>query len=54
MCMLFEDRRHCGLFNGGCSDLCLPNLISFSCACSSGYKLLEDGRSCSKGMSIEW
>lgn len=36
----------CGNNNGGCSHLCLPNPVSYSCACPTGILLKEDGRSC--------
>ncbi|XP_071809054.1 low-density lipoprotein receptor-related protein 4-like isoform X2 [Asterias amurensis] len=32
----------CGDNNGGCSHLCLPNLVSYSCACPTGFKLYND------------
>ncbi|CAI9607028.1 unnamed protein product [Staurois parvus] len=47
------DRTHalgfnkCGNNNGGCcSHLCLPNPVSYSCACPTGILLKEDGRTC--------
>ncbi|KAG8557381.1 hypothetical protein GDO81_016609 [Engystomops pustulosus] len=46
------DRTHalgynkCGDKNGGCSHLCLPNPVSYSCACPTGILLKDDGRTC--------
>ncbi|XP_073514999.1 low-density lipoprotein receptor-related protein 4 isoform X1 [Phyllobates terribilis] len=46
------DRTHalgynkCGNKNGGCSHLCLPNPVSYSCACPTGILLKDDGRTC--------
>ncbi|XP_053242794.1 low-density lipoprotein receptor-related protein 4 isoform X2 [Podarcis raffonei] len=46
------DRKHplgankCGVRNGGCSHLCLPNPEGFSCACPTGIQLKSDERTC--------
>ncbi|XP_034970960.2 low-density lipoprotein receptor-related protein 4 isoform X1 [Zootoca vivipara] len=46
------DRNHplgankCGVRNGGCSHLCLPNPEGFSCACPTGIQLKSDERTC--------
>ncbi|KAH0620749.1 hypothetical protein JD844_021479 [Phrynosoma platyrhinos] len=36
----------CGMRNGGCSHLCLPNPKGFSCACPTGIQLKIDERTC--------
>nr|XP_006134445.1 low-density lipoprotein receptor-related protein 6-like [Pelodiscus sinensis] len=38
----------CGSNNGGCSHLCLMSPIqpSYRCACPTGVKLLENGKTC--------
>uniref|UniRef100_A0A8D0BEN1 Low-density lipoprotein receptor-related protein 4 n=1 Tax=Salvator merianae TaxID=96440 RepID=A0A8D0BEN1_SALMN len=36
----------CGMKNGGCSHLCLPNPEGFSCACPTGIQLKSDRRTC--------
>lgn len=40
----------CDKNNGGCSDLCLlsPNSPGYSCACSTGIKLI-DHHNCAEG-----
>ena len=40
------DLDECNVNNGGCDDNCMNTPGSFSCACSAGYMLLMDGRSC--------
>ena len=35
--------------NGGCSHLCLPNNVNYSCACPTGLQLNTDKTTCSKG-----
>ncbi|XP_013395341.1 low-density lipoprotein receptor-related protein 4-like [Lingula anatina] len=40
--------NRCGMNNGGCSHLCLPNLDTYSCGCLTGYRLLPDNRSCAQ------
>lgn len=41
----------CGINNGGCSHLCLmsPTKPSYQCACPTGVKLLENGKTCKNG-----
>ncbi|KAL0269017.1 UNVERIFIED_CONTAM: hypothetical protein PYX00_010764 [Menopon gallinae] len=41
----------CLIKNGGCSHLCLlaPAPKGYSCACPTGIKLLEDGKTCAPG-----
>ncbi|KAL2309746.1 hypothetical protein Nmel_005974, partial [Mimus melanotis] len=41
----------CGINNGGCSHLCLmsPTKPSYQCACPTGVKLLENGKTCKDG-----
>ncbi|XP_065254712.1 low-density lipoprotein receptor-related protein 6 isoform X5 [Emys orbicularis] len=41
----------CGSNNGGCSHLCLMSPIkpSYQCACPTGVKLLENGKTCKDG-----
>ncbi|KAF7275128.1 hypothetical protein GWI33_012157, partial [Rhynchophorus ferrugineus] len=41
-------RNRCGIGNGGCAHLCLPNRKSFSCICRMGQKLKADKKSCHK------
>ncbi|XP_028649665.2 low-density lipoprotein receptor-related protein 4 isoform X1 [Erpetoichthys calabaricus] len=36
----------CGVKNGGCSHLCLPNPNGISCACPTGIQLKSDGKTC--------
>ena len=36
----------CSDANGGCDDLCINSPGSYSCACSSGFMLLMDGKQC--------
>uniref|UniRef100_T1IRJ2 EGF-like domain-containing protein n=1 Tax=Strigamia maritima TaxID=126957 RepID=T1IRJ2_STRMM len=45
-----QAKNPCGNNNGGCSHLCLPNSFSYSCACPTGYALIEDGKSCNTNM----
>ncbi|KAG9475852.1 hypothetical protein GDO78_003967 [Eleutherodactylus coqui] len=40
------DYNKCGDKNGGCSHLCLPNPVGYSCACPTGILLKHDGRTC--------
>ena len=42
----FSDVDECALSNGGCTDVCKNLIGSFYCACSTGYDLSQDGRSC--------
>uniref|UniRef100_A0A8C4XW01 LDL receptor related protein 6 n=1 Tax=Gopherus evgoodei TaxID=1825980 RepID=A0A8C4XW01_9SAUR len=54
---VFSQRRQpnatnpCGSNNGGCSHLCLMSPIkpSYQCACPTGVKLLENGKTCKDG-----
>ncbi|XP_038213650.1 low-density lipoprotein receptor-related protein 4 [Zerene cesonia] len=39
-------KNRCGVNNGGCSHLCLPNSDSYTCRCPIGYNLKSDGRTC--------
>ncbi|XP_041111230.1 low-density lipoprotein receptor-related protein 6 isoform X2 [Polyodon spathula] len=41
----------CGSNNGGCSHLCLmsPTKPFYQCACPTGVRLLEDGKTCKDG-----
>ncbi|XP_038051609.1 low-density lipoprotein receptor-related protein 4-like [Patiria miniata] len=43
----------CLLNNGGCSDICLmsPNPRGYSCACTVGIRLMEDGQTCELEMN---
>ncbi|KAK6619502.1 hypothetical protein RUM43_012259 [Polyplax serrata] len=38
--------NHCGDNSGGCSHLCLPNKISYRCACPLGLHLHKDKKTC--------
>ncbi|KAB0803781.1 hypothetical protein PPYR_00751 [Photinus pyralis] len=38
----------CSQNNGNCTELCLSTPSKSVCACSDGYKLTNDGRSCTK------
>lgn len=38
----------CSNNNNGCAELCLNTPTKAVCACSNGYKLLPDGKSCTK------
>ncbi|XP_075884557.1 low-density lipoprotein receptor-related protein 4 isoform X1 [Nelusetta ayraudi] len=42
-------RNRCGSNNGGCSHLCLPSNTSFSCACPTGFRKLDQHR-CADGL----
>ncbi|XP_068628058.1 low-density lipoprotein receptor-related protein 4 [Battus philenor] len=39
-------RNRCGNNNGGCSHLCLPNSVNYSCRCPAGFNLNADSRTC--------
>ncbi|XP_044749052.1 low-density lipoprotein receptor-related protein 4 [Coccinella septempunctata] len=39
----------CDKDNGGCTHLCLLKPFGYSCACPTGIKLKEDGKSCASG-----
>ncbi|KAB0798924.1 hypothetical protein PPYR_06804 [Photinus pyralis] len=39
-------KNHCGVKNGGCQHMCLPNRKSFTCVCRMGLKINEDGKTC--------
>ncbi|XP_064634178.1 low-density lipoprotein receptor-related protein 4-like isoform X2 [Lineus longissimus] len=41
----------CGTDNGGCSHLCLPALNGFSCACPTGFMLLQDEKTCTGNLN---
>ncbi|XP_072034176.1 low-density lipoprotein receptor-related protein 4-like [Amphiura filiformis] len=43
-----REENMCGTNNGGCSDLCLPTPEGTRCACPTGIRLNEDGRTCPK------
>ncbi|XP_019869028.2 low-density lipoprotein receptor-related protein 4 isoform X2 [Aethina tumida] len=42
-------RSSCNNNNGGCSHLCLLRSKSHSCACPTGIKLGDDGKTCANG-----
>lgn len=42
----------CGLNNGGCSHLCLPNETGFSCSCPTGLVLKKDRKNCAEVMDL--
>ncbi|KAL0612520.1 Low-density lipoprotein receptor-related protein 6 [Plecturocebus cupreus] len=44
----------CGIDNGGCSHLCLMSPVKpfYQCACPTGVKLLENGKTCKDGKKI--
>ncbi|XP_062576146.1 low-density lipoprotein receptor-related protein 4-like isoform X3 [Saccostrea cucullata] len=46
-----ESPNRCGQINGGCSHLCLPSAVGFTCACPSGQHLLSNKRNCTKDMA---
>lgn len=46
-----ESPNRCGQTNGGCSHLCLPSVVGFTCACPSGQHLLSDGHNCTNDMA---
>ena len=43
---LTSDIDECALGNGGCAHNCSNTDGSFSCMCSEGYELDEDGQKC--------
>ena len=45
---LIEAGNQCGEDNGGCSHLCLPNVIAYSCACLTGFQLTSDRQTCAE------
>ena len=46
------DIDDCAVNNGGCAQVCLNTLGSFSCACVNGFQLSGDGRNCSGKYTI--
>ena len=48
------DVDKCDTANGGCQQLCNwnPTERNVTCGCSYGYKLNDDGRTCSKDDSV--
>ena len=38
--------NECKTNNGGCEDECVDTLKSYTCLCSTGYALSNDGYSC--------
>ena len=48
----YTDIDECAVNNGGCAQVCLNTLGSFSCACMNGFQLSGDGRNCSGKYSI--
>lgn len=42
----------CGPNNGGCSHLCLPNEINFTCSCPTGLVLNKDMKNCAEGIAL--
>eukprot|EP00106_Octopus_bimaculoides_P021308 XP_014788750.1 PREDICTED: low-density lipoprotein receptor-related protein 4-like [Octopus bimaculoides] len=41
-----QEINRCGLNNGGCSHLCLPNKKSYRCTCPTGLGLRKDEKTC--------
>ncbi|KAL3848553.1 hypothetical protein ACJMK2_019404 [Sinanodonta woodiana] len=48
---VYMDPNPCESNNGGCEQICLP-VESKSCSCYVGYKLNEDGMTCSKVLNL--
>ncbi|KAL3848554.1 hypothetical protein ACJMK2_019405 [Sinanodonta woodiana] len=48
---VYMDPSPCQPNNGGCEQICLP-VESKSCSCYDGYKLNEDGMTCSKVLNL--
>lgn len=53
---IFSAQNPCGLYNGGCSHLCLlSSEYGHSCACPTGINLLPNGKTCdTMGKSYAW
>ncbi|XP_024943000.1 fibrillin-1 isoform X2 [Cephus cinctus] len=44
----------CQLMKGMlCSDICIPTVGSFTCACREGFTLLEDGKTCRQDIPVD-
>ncbi|XP_071812075.1 low-density lipoprotein receptor-related protein 6-like [Apostichopus japonicus] len=44
----------CGLFNGGCEQLCLPiDTSTYRCACGTGFSLNTDQRTCGSVLLVD-
>ena len=54
VCLLFQlaDVNECDTDNGGCDQVCVNTIASFSCECNTGYLLDSDGFSCSGNQKI--
>ena len=50
-CYLVVDINECMSNNGGCEQICVNNIGSYSCDCHEGYDVDVDGLNCS-GMLI--
>ena len=48
---MYIDINECAVGNGGCEQVCVNTVGSFTCDCFSGFQLAGDGRNCS-GMMI--
>ncbi|XP_055996988.1 low-density lipoprotein receptor-related protein 4-like isoform X3 [Ostrea edulis] len=46
-----DSPNRCGHNNGGCSHLCLPSIVGFTCSCPSGQHLLANRRNCTNDMA---
>lgn len=41
-----SDIDECTIENGGCSEACINTNGSYTCTCTNGYQLGNDGKSC--------
>ena len=46
------DINECTMNNGGCAQLCINTLGSYSCHCEVGYNLTIDGHNCTGELLI--